>query len=128
MKSTWPPPQVILVGLEPNQHGHAASQEQAASSCPVIFHGVLSLGSFAALVVEAKQENAAASMPNNERKSGVVFMVQNLQLRALRAIRFCDSRGLPASLGRFGRSGFAEATPDAAAFALRFAPSEGWSG
>src|SRR6266511_1517297 len=48
MKSTWPPPQVILVGLELNQHGHAASHEQASSSWPVIFHGVLSFGSFAA--------------------------------------------------------------------------------
>jgi hypothetical protein len=48
MKSTWPPPQVIFVGLELNQHGQAASQEQASSSWPVIFHGVLSFGSFAA--------------------------------------------------------------------------------
>jgi hypothetical protein len=47
MKSTWPPPQVIFVGLELNQHGQAASQEHASSSWPVIFHGVLSFGSFA---------------------------------------------------------------------------------
>src|SRR5437879_4742541 len=50
MNSTWPPPQVIFVGLELNQHGHAASHEHASSSWPVIFHGVLS---FAALTPRA---------------------------------------------------------------------------
>src|SRR6266480_55361 len=77
MKSTCPPPQVILVGLESNQHGHAASHEQASSSWPVIFHGVLSFGSSAALVIEAKQKNATARTPNDEEKSDVVFMVQD---------------------------------------------------
>src|SRR6266487_1837236 len=77
MKSTWPPPQVILVGLEPNQQGHAASHEQASSSWPVIFHGVLSFGSSTALAVEAKQKNATASTPNDGRRSDVVFMVQD---------------------------------------------------
>src|SRR6266568_7114399 len=77
MKSTWPPPQVILVGLEPNQQGHAASHEQASSSWPVIFHGVLSFGSSTALVVEGKQKNATASTPNDGGKSDVVFMVQD---------------------------------------------------
>jgi len=74
MKSTWPPPQVILVGLEPNQQGHAASHEQASSSWPVIFHGVLSFGSSTALAVEAKQKNVTASTPNDEGKSDVIFM------------------------------------------------------
>src|SRR5262249_46261964 len=41
MNNTWPPPQVIFVGFEPNQHGHAALQEHASSSCPVFFHGTL---------------------------------------------------------------------------------------
>src|SRR6266496_4699388 len=89
MKSTWPPPQVILVGLEPNQQGHAASHEQASSSCPVIFHGVLSFGSSTALAVEAKQKNATASTPNDERRSDVVFMCKILQPRASRTTRFC---------------------------------------
>src|SRR6266496_988063 len=77
MKSTCPPPQVILVGLESNQQGHAASHEQASSSWPVIFHGVLSFGSSAAPAVEAKQKNVTASAPSNEGKSDVVFMVQD---------------------------------------------------
>src|SRR5437763_7667663 len=77
MKSTWPPPQVIFVGLELNQHGQAASHEQASSSWPVIFHGVLSFGSSAALAAKAKQKNVTASTPNDEGKSDVVFMVQD---------------------------------------------------
>src|SRR5438093_12147593 len=77
MKSTWPPPQVILVGLELNQQGQAASHEQASSSWPVIFHGVLSFGSSAAPAVEGKQKNVTASAPSNEGKSDVVFMVQD---------------------------------------------------
>src|SRR5437763_5734382 len=77
MKSTCPPPQVILVGLESNQHGHAASHEQASSSWPVIFHGVLSFGSSTAPAVEAKQKNATTSAPNGERKSDLVFIAQN---------------------------------------------------
>src|SRR5438046_7686464 len=77
MKSTCPPLQVILVGLESNQHGHAASHEQASSSWPVIIHGVLPFGSSAALAVEAKQKNAAANAPNDERTSDVVFIGQN---------------------------------------------------
>src|SRR5262249_12143036 len=40
MKKTWPPLQFIFVGFESNQQGQAASQEQASSSCPVIFQGV----------------------------------------------------------------------------------------
>src|SRR6266436_381157 len=79
MKSTWPPPQVIFVGLELNQHGQAASQEHASSSCPVIFHGVLSFGSSAPLPSEARQNSAVASAPNDKRKSGVVFIEPNLQ-------------------------------------------------
>src|SRR2546428_9425734 len=39
MKITWPPPQVILVGLESNQQGQAASQEHASSSWPETFQG-----------------------------------------------------------------------------------------
>src|SRR6266567_2004054 len=74
MKSTCPPPQVILVGLEPNQQGHAASHEQASSSWPVIFHGVLSLDSFAARRDTPRQRRPPTSA--NE-KSDVVFMVRN---------------------------------------------------
>ena len=40
MKMAKPPLQFILVGLEPNQQGHAASQEQASSSWPDIFQEV----------------------------------------------------------------------------------------
>src|SRR5262245_41580501 len=48
MNRTWPPPQFICVGLEPNQQGQAALQRQASSSCPTIFHGVLSAAGFCA--------------------------------------------------------------------------------
>src|SRR4029450_9076785 len=93
MKSTWPPPQVILVGLESNQHGHAASHEQASSSWPVIFHGVLSFGSSAALAIEAKQKNATARTPNDEEKSEVVFMVQDSRtMRVLDKSILCFGR------------------------------------
>src|SRR5215468_2413954 len=40
MKRTNPPLQFIFVGFESNQQGHAASQEQASSRSPEIFHGV----------------------------------------------------------------------------------------
>src|SRR5713226_8719086 len=89
MKSTWPPPQVIFVGLELNQHGQAASHEQASSSWPVIFHGVLSFGSSAALAVEVKQQNAVASAPSDERNSDVIFMCKTLRTGAFRTTRFC---------------------------------------
>src|SRR6266480_125548 len=94
MKSTWPPPQVILVGLESNQQGHAASHEQASSSWPVIFHGVLSFGSSAALAVEAKQKNVTASTPNDDGKSDVVFMVRILTASRVpdKTILWCCSR------------------------------------
>src|SRR6516225_2637479 len=74
MKRTWPPPQVILVGLELNQHGHAASHEQASSSWPVIFHGVLSFGSFAARTGAAWTRKLAMSA---QEKSDLVFIQQN---------------------------------------------------
>jgi hypothetical protein len=77
-----------LVGLELNQQGHAASQEQASSSCPVIFHGVLSFGSLAALIVEAKQKKPAASAPNGERKSEMVFIAQIYRPLARQTTRF----------------------------------------
>src|SRR6266403_2260089 len=91
MKSTWPPPHVIFVGLESNQHGQAASQEQASSSWPVIFHGVLSFGGSPAHTAEPKQKNPVASAPNDERKRDVVFIVPNCTAtRSAGAMRFCD--------------------------------------
>src|SRR6184192_3103513 len=86
--------QVILVGLEPNQQGHAASHEQASSSWPVIFHGVLSFGLSAAPAVEAKQKNVTASTPNDEGKSDVVFMVRILTASRVpdKTILWCCSR------------------------------------
>src|SRR5262249_51778489 len=39
MKFTWPPLQCERVGFDANQHGHAASQEQASSITPEIFQG-----------------------------------------------------------------------------------------
>src|SRR6266850_1138996 len=39
MNNTCMPPQFIRLGNELNQHGHAALQLHASSSCPVIFHG-----------------------------------------------------------------------------------------
>src|SRR2546426_11870134 len=43
-----PPPQVMRVGLEPNQQGQAALQEHASSSWPTIFQGVLAGAGFVA--------------------------------------------------------------------------------
>src|SRR6266568_610890 len=80
MKSTCPPLQVILVGLEPNQQGHAASHEQASSSWPVIFHGVLSLGSFAARRGTPRQRRPTTSM---QGKRDVVFMARYFTATAL---------------------------------------------
>src|SRR5712692_4065422 len=40
MKTTWPPLQCIRVGFESNQHGQAASQEQASSRAPLTFQEV----------------------------------------------------------------------------------------
>src|SRR5437867_915992 len=74
MNSTWPPPQVILVGLELNQHGHAASHEHASSSWPVIFHGVLSFGSFAARTGATWMRRPATSAHSGR---DVVFIVPN---------------------------------------------------
>src|SRR6266446_6403722 len=89
MKSTWPPPQVILVGLESNQHGQAASQEQASSSCPVIFHGVLSLGGSAARTNPTKQKSAA-SAPDDERVSNFIFIACEFTVGGLsQTSRFC---------------------------------------
>src|SRR5438034_3336535 len=81
MKSTWPPPQVILVGLEPNQHGHAASHEHASSSWPVIFHGVLSLASFVAARRGAPRKRSAAT--SAQGKKDMVFMVQNFMIKGV---------------------------------------------
>src|SRR6266566_4024331 len=71
MKSTWPPPQVIFVGLEFNQHGQAASHEQASSSWPVIFHGVLSFGSFATRRGDPRKRRPVTTAHG---KRGVVFI------------------------------------------------------
>src|SRR6266542_1041420 len=63
MKMTWPPPQVIFVGFESNQHGQAASQEQASSNWPETFQG--------AFFSSAR----AASMPARRRSSArTVFL------------------------------------------------------
>src|SRR5437899_6756655 len=78
MKSTWPPPQVIFVGLELNQHGQAASQEQASSSWPVIFHGVLSFGSFVARRGDPRKRRPATSAHG---KRGVVFIGRHFTAR-----------------------------------------------
>src|SRR5438477_2954875 len=88
MKSTCPPPQVILVGLEPNQQGHAASHEQASSSWPVIFHGVLSLGSLAARS-DTRQRRPPTSA---HEKSDLVFMAPNLKATMSRTNQFCGCR------------------------------------
>src|SRR5205814_9263303 len=74
MKSTWPPPQVILVGLEPNQHGHAASHEQASSSWPVILHGVLSFVFSDARPVETVKRGIAASIGTRATNKRVVLI------------------------------------------------------
>src|SRR6266404_6781844 len=78
MKSTWPPPQVIFVGLELNQHGQAASQEQASSSWPVIFHGVLSFDSFAARRGDPSKRRPVTSA---QGKRDVVFIGRHFTAR-----------------------------------------------
>src|SRR5437899_12030993 len=42
MNTICAPSQVMRDGRDLNQHGQAGRQEQASSSSPVIFHGVLS--------------------------------------------------------------------------------------
>src|SRR5207247_7195192 len=84
MKSTCPPLQVILVGLELNQQGHAASQEQASSSWPVIFQGVLSFGSFAARREPTRQRPATSALVENN----VIFIARILRSPALQTSRF----------------------------------------
>src|SRR5439155_13125682 len=74
MKSTCPPPQVIFVGLESNQHGHAASHEQASSSCPVIFHGVLSFVFSDARPIETVKRRLAASIGTSAMNNRVVLI------------------------------------------------------
>src|SRR6184192_3118791 len=74
MKSTCPPLQVIFVGLESNQHGHAASHEQASSSCPVIFHGVLSFVFSDAGPVETVKRRLAASIGTRATDKRVVLI------------------------------------------------------
>src|SRR5947199_966931 len=74
MKSTCPPLQVIFVGLESNQHGQAASHEQASSSCPVIFHGVLPSVFSDARPVEPVKRRLAASIGTRAMNNRVVLM------------------------------------------------------
>src|SRR5947208_17057346 len=74
MKSTCPPLQVIFVGLESNQHGHAASHEQASSSCPVIFHGVLPSVFPDARPVETVERRLTASIGTSVMNDRVVLM------------------------------------------------------
>src|SRR5262249_4227874 len=57
MKRTKPPLHCECVGLEPNQHGQAALQEQASSSWPDIFQGVFLSSAVAAnAVVRSRRE------------------------------------------------------------------------
>src|ERR1700681_4484664 len=74
MKRTWPPPHIIFVGLESNQQGQAASQEQASSSWPVIFHGVLSFGASAARDERSKVKNAAMIAVNGRKDWRVIVI------------------------------------------------------
>src|SRR6266571_3471688 len=106
MKSTWPPPQVIFVGLELNQHGHAASHEHASSSWPVIFQGVLSFGSFAARAGALRTSRQAASV---QSKRNLVFIARKFMTTL--CPRQPDFMSWPASrsLAIFGRSAFAKA-------------------
>src|SRR5215216_1449951 len=95
MKSTWPPLHVIFVGFELNQHGHAASHEQASSSWPVIVHGVTSLGSFAARTGEASMRRPATVA---QKKSNVVFIASDFtaalvfSTSELCSVRSCSRR------------------------------------
>src|SRR2546421_10189979 len=74
MKSTCPPPQVIFVGLESNQHGQAASHEQASSSCPVIFHGILPSVFSNARLVETVKRRLPASIGTSAMNNRVVLI------------------------------------------------------
>src|SRR5439155_23946714 len=76
MKSTCPPLQVIFVGLESNQHGHAASHEQASSSCPVIFHGVLASVFSDARPMETVKKKLAASIGTSVMNDRIVLIVE----------------------------------------------------
>src|SRR5215471_16455771 len=54
------------VGLESNQQGQALAQEQASSSCPTIFHGVLPAGLSATARCETRTRPTAN--PNTTTK------------------------------------------------------------
>src|SRR5690348_10867800 len=75
MNKTWPPPQFMRLGLELNQHGHAALQVQASSRSPLILHlAPCSVGSAAETVARMNKLEANA--------------VQNVQKRRCVRIRF----------------------------------------
>src|SRR5437870_8095286 len=125
MKRTWPPPQVILVGLELNQHGHAASHEHASSSWPVIFHGVFSFDSLAARTGAAGMRSDATSAHGST--NGVFIALNATMTRGWWATSF--QAGLPAVAWRFRRFASAKTTAHSLQpFVLRYVPSEGWSG
>src|SRR5262249_619002 len=86
MKRAKPPLQFMRVGLEPNQHGHAASQEHASSSLPDAFHCVFF--SSATVTRLASNRNVAAS-GHRERMKTASFGY--------------DRRSIP--LGGFSRKG-----------------------
>src|SRR5882724_4879596 len=62
MNNTCAPPQFIRLGSELNQHGQAALQLHASSSCPLIFQGTF----FAA----ASAPNARGPAPIDKRIMG----------------------------------------------------------
>src|ERR1700737_4676343 len=84
MKSTCAPSHVIFVGLDPNQHGQAASHEHASSSWPVIFHGVLSAFSSAARAAVALNIMNAVSEADERKNKDVGFIAQKFSPKRYR--------------------------------------------
>src|SRR5258706_3162824 len=74
MKITWPPPQVIFVGLESNQQGQAASQEHASSSWPETFQG--SFFSSPARAAKAPASRTSTARIDFARMAGLLFVLQ----------------------------------------------------
>src|SRR5712675_1730583 len=62
MKIACKPSQVIRLGRDLNQQGHAGRQEQASSSSPVTFHGVF-FAAAAALLGTVKAAKAHRTTP-----------------------------------------------------------------
>src|SRR6267154_115886 len=95
MNTICPPPQVILVGFEPNQQGQAALQVQASSSWPTIRHGTAAVGAlvsaFVVPTLKARQSPPSART-RQDRSNPLRFIVHPPDWISRRAEIISDGR------------------------------------